>query len=123
MLFVLVGGAVDLRTISGGDLLTGVLTIAASTIVRCVAAVLCLTHTPLEQWERYFVGLAWAPKATVQAAVGAHALDAAVALGMSSTEQDRGQMILTLAVLCIVLTAPAGTAAIAWVGPRWLRRR
>ena len=70
----------------------------------------------LSRPERLFVALAWLPKATVQAAVGAVALDAAESDGA----EDRARVVLTVAVLAIVMTAPLGAVLIAVFGPRLL---
>ena len=62
--------------------------------------------------------MAYTPKATVQAAIGAAPLLALRAAGMAT---GPGEVILAVAVLSIVLTAPAGAWAIAALGERVLR--
>ena len=59
---------------------------------------------------------AW-PKATVQAAIGGGAL---LALGLAGRPTGPGEVILAVAVLSILLTAPVGAWAISWSGERWL---
>merc|ERR1711924_387433 len=70
----------------------------------------------LRRSERAFTALAWLPKATVQAALGAVALDSA------STERERemGRAILTISVLSILCTAPVGATIIGVSGPKLL---
>ncbi len=76
--------------------------------------------------ERLFVAIAWLPKATVQAAIGGIALDNAKNLPEdheSREEYERlGSMILTIAVLVILITAPIGAIGIMLSGPKLLKR-
>mmetsp|Transcript_43478 Transcript_43478/g.98273 ORF Transcript_43478/g.98273 Transcript_43478/m.98273 type:complete len:111 (+) Transcript_43478:1525-1857(+) len=81
----------------------------------------------LSSAERKFIVVAWLPKATVQAAIGAEVLDAALALQAAAAEPSDldylvswGRAILTCAVLAILLTAPVGAVGIHALGPRWL---
>jgi NhaP-type Na+/H+ or K+/H+ antiporter len=67
--------------------------------------------------ERAFVAVAYTPKATVQAAIGAAPLMALRAAGLPTAP---GELILAVAVLSIVLTAPVGAIAIALLGERVL---
>lgn len=66
-------------------------------------ALLCLVKTPLNIRERVFCVVAYMPKATVQAAIGGIPL----AMGLGC-----GKLVLTVAVLAILLTAPLGACAI-----------
>ena len=68
------------------------------------------------------MALAWIPKATVQAAIGALALDLARQYQAGPQAEIYGTQILTLAVLAIITTAPVGALAIAWSGPHWLQK-
>ena len=76
-----------------------VVMIFAALIFRAIGVLLCMAGTRLERRERLFCALAYLPKATVQAAIGA----APLAAGLSS-----GSMILSVAVLGIIITAPLG---------------
>jgi len=84
--------------------------------VRCGAAYLAVGGRGLRWQERLFTALAWMPKATVQAAIGAIALDEA----RDQREQEMGRDVLAIAVLSILCTAPAGAIAISTLGPRLL---
>ena len=97
-LFVLVGAAVDVQyaALAGAR---AVLMIGIALIFRCVGVSLCLLHTHLNKKERLFCMIAYLPKATVQAAIGSTALD----LGLSC-----GPIVLSVAVLAILITAPLG---------------
>ena len=98
ILFVLVGAAVDIRyTLSAGP--AAVLMILLALAFRSVGVALCVAGTRLNRKERLFCIIAYLPKATVQAAIGSVPL----AMGLSC-----GQMVLSVAVLAILITAPLG---------------
>lgn len=98
ILFVLVGAAVDLRyTAAAGGF--AVLVIFLSLIFRMAGVFVCVLGTGLSWKERLFCAISYLPKATVQAAIGSVPL--AVGLGC-------GKMILSVAVLAILITAPFG---------------
>lgn len=98
ILFVLVGAAVDLRyTAAAGGF--AVLVIFLSLIFRMAGVFVCVLGTGLSWKERLFCAISYLPKATVQAAIGSVPL--AVGLGC-------GKMILSVAVLAILITAPLG---------------
>ena len=98
LLFVLVGAAVDIRyTLQAGA--GAVLMIAVGLCLRSVGTWLCMLGTPLNGKERLYCVIAYLPKATVQAAIGSIPL----ALGLPC-----GNMVLSVAVLSILITAPLG---------------
>lgn len=98
LLFVLVGAAVDIRyTLSAG--LGAVAMIFIGLAFRSVGVFLCLLGTDLNKKERLYTVFAYLPKATVQAAIGAVPLS----MGLSC-----GNIILSVAVLGILITAPLG---------------
>lgn len=98
ILFVLVGAAVDIRyTIKAG--IAAVFMILIALIFRAAGVFLCMLHTKLNWKERLFCILAYLPKATVQAAISSVPL----AMGL-----DCGQIVLSVAVLAILITAPLG---------------
>ena len=102
VLFVLVGANVDLHyAISAG--FAPVLLILAALVFRSVGVLLSLIATPLTLKERLFCVIAYLPKATVQAAIGGVPL----AMGLPC-----GQLVLTVAVLGILITAPIGAIGI-----------
>ena len=98
ILFVLVGAAVDIRYVSETGL-AAVLMVFAALIFRAAGVVLCLAGTKLSRRERLFCVIAYLPKATVQAAIGS------VPLAM---ELPCGKIVLSVAVLAILITAPLG---------------
>ena len=98
ILFVLVGAAVDIRyTLQAGA--GAVLMIAVGLLFRCAGVWLCMLGTRLNRKERLYCMIAYLPKATVQAAIGSIPL----ALGLPC-----GNMVLSVAVLSILITAPLG---------------
>lgn len=98
LLFVLVGATVNFSTVQKAGLLS-IFVILAVLIFRMAGVYLCLLGTKLNKKERLFSAFAYMPKATVQAAIGGIPL----ALGLSC-----GDIVLTVAVLSIVITAPLG---------------
>ncbi len=112
LLFVLVGATVDLQfAISAGAV--SFLIVMAGLIFRMAGVGVSLFNTAFNPKERLFVMMAYTPKATVQAAIGAIPLTAGLAAG---------NQILTAAVLSILLTAPIGAAAIDHFYPRLLEK-
>lgn len=102
VLFVLVGAAVDIRyTLSAG--LAAVLMIAVALVCRAGGVLLCVAGTQLSWKERLFCVIAYLPKATVQAAIGSVPLSAGLPCG---------KIILSVAVLAIIITAPIGAIGI-----------
>ena len=103
-LFVLVGATVNIGYL-GRVGVRALLMIAGALLFRMAGVWVCLLGTGLKRGEKAFTMLAYTPKATVQAAIGGIPL----ALGFAC-----GDTVLTVAVLAIVLTAPAGAFAIDW---------
>lgn len=102
ILFVLVGAAVDIRyTLNAG--ISAVFLILGSLLFRAAGVLLCTIKTDLSAKERLFCIIAYLPKATVQAAIGSVPLSA----GLSC-----GKMVLSVAVLAILITAPLGAIGI-----------
>lgn len=102
ILFVLVGAAVDIRyTLSAG--IAAVLMIFTALIFRACGVMICTIKTELTWQERLFCVIAYLPKATVQAAIGSVPLAAGLPCG---------KIILSVAVLAIIITAPIGAFGI-----------
>lgn len=81
---------------------------------------LALTGSDLSPAESLFCIIAYLPKATVQAAMGAVPLTMVMEGRMTSMTEASGQVILAMAVLSIVVTAPLGAIGIKVAGPRLL---
>lgn len=102
ILFVLVGAAVDIRyTLNAGG--AAILMILVALLFRSVGVAICVIRTRLTKKERFFCILSYLPKATVQAAIGSVPL----AMGLPC-----GQIVLSVAVLGILITAPLGAILI-----------
>ena len=102
VLFVLVGAAVDIRyTLSAG--IAAVFMIFIALIFRTAGVLICTIKTKLNMKEIIFCVIAYLPKATVQAAIGSVPLAAGLACG---------KIILSVAVLAIIITAPLGALGI-----------
>lgn len=102
VLFVLVGAAIDIRyTLSAG--IAAVFMIFIALIFRMAGVLICTIKTKLNMKERIFCVIAYLPKATVQAAIGSVPLAAGLACG---------KIILSVAVLAIIITAPLGALGI-----------
>lgn len=104
VLFTLVGAQVNLG-VTWRSGLAGLAVLAIGLVARSSGTLLCLQGSKLTAGERLFVTVAFIPKATVQAAIGAVPLMAMQAAGMPSAP---GEIILAVAVLSIVTTAPLG---------------
>lgn len=101
-LFVLVGVTVDLQYAFAAGAPAIVLVLGAL-MFRMAGVALSLVKTRLTGSEKLFCMIAYTPKATVQAAIGAIPLSMGLACG---------QKVLTVAVLAILITAPLGAVGI-----------
>lgn len=101
-LFVLVGATVNIHYL-GKVGVRAVIVIVGAIVFRMLGVFVCLLGTNIGKKNRLFAMLAYTPKATVQAAIGGIPLS----LGFAC-----GDMVLTVAVLAIVITAPLGAFAI-----------
>lgn len=112
-LFVLVGAAVDLRyALSAGVM--AVLAVLGALCFRALGVLVCVSGAHFSGKEKLFCVLGYLPKATVQAAIGGVPL----AMGLGC-----GQIVLTVAVIAILVTAPLGALAIDRSYPRLLTQR
>ncbi len=102
LLFVLVGATVDITyAMSAG--FAAILVIFGVLIFRMIGVFFCMIKTKLSIKERLFCMIAYIPKATVQAAIGSIPLT----MGLPC-----GKIVLTVAVLSILITAPLGAFGI-----------
>ena len=112
LLFVLVGAQVNIPVAWHAGL-AGAALIFSALVARSLGTYLSVLGTDLNTKERLFCVISYIPKATVQAAIGAVPLEAGV---------PGGEIILAVAVLSILLTAPLGAIGILFTGERWLER-
>ncbi|MDF1525885.1 MAG: sodium:proton antiporter [bacterium] len=111
LLFVLVGAQVNIKVAWEAGLAGGLL-ILAGLAARSVGTWISLAGSGLDAREKLFAVVAYIPKATVQAAIGAIPLAAGL---------PGGEVILAVAVLSILITAPTGAIGIKFLGERILQ--
>jgi len=110
LLFVLVGAQVNIHVALSSGLL-GLVILSLGLVVRSIGVLVSLMGTNLNAKERLFCVISYFPKATVQAAMGAVPLAAGV---------KSGELILAIAVLSIIITAPLGAIGIKIAGEKLL---
>lgn len=111
ILFVLVGASMSIESVKDSGLIAVVL-IVLLLVFRGLGVLLSVLGTQLNKEEKAFAIFAYLPKATVQAAIGAVPL----AMGLPN-----GQIILTISVVAILVTAPLGAVLIDQTHNRLLR--
>lgn len=110
-LFVLIGAAVNVKVAFGAGAF-GIAIIVIGLIGRSIGVIIALLGSNLNRKEKLFTVIAYTPKATVQAALGAVPLASGVA---------SGELILAVAVMAIIITAPLGAIAIKGLAPKLLK--
>jgi len=112
LLFVLVGAEVNIKVAWDAGL-QGAAIIFIALIARSIGTYISVMGTDLNVRERLFCVVSYIPKATVQAAIGAVPFEAGV---------KGGEIILAVAVLSILITAPLGAIGILITGEKWLTK-
>lgn len=112
VLFAMVGAQVDLNAAKEAGM-AAIFLILIALVSRSVGTYLCTLGSGFSLKEKLFVVISYLPKATVQAAIGSAPLAAMAERGMDTRP---GQIILAVAVMSILLTAPLGAFAISWGG-------
>ena len=102
ILFVMVGAGVNIE-IGKNYLATALIIISLGLLLRGAGTYISLMGSQLNFTERLFVVVSYIPKATVQAAIGSIPLAAGV---------KSGEIILAIAVISILFTAPLGAISI-----------
>ncbi|WP_330396846.1 cation:proton antiporter [Anaeromicrobium sediminis] len=110
LLFVLIGAQVNIYVALNSGIL-GLFIIAIGLLARSIGVLISVAGTNFNWREKLFCVIAYIPKATVQAAIGAVPLAAGV---------ESGELILAIAVLSIIVTAPLGAFGIKITGEKWL---
>ncbi len=111
LLFVLVGAQVNIQ-LAASFAVVGLAIILIGLTARSTGVYLSLMGSNLNLREKIFCIIAYTPKATVQAAIGAIPLS----MGVAS-----GQEILAIAVIAILFTAPLGALGVNWYGEKVLK--
>jgi NhaP-type Na+/H+ or K+/H+ antiporter len=131
-LFALLGASVLIENLTPAIVGGGILVIFMGLLLRAAAAYVCAMTTTWNVKEKLFTMITWCPKATVQAALSTVALDYVTDSDNRKefdddggdtdykTLKDRATIVLTVAVLSIILTAPVFAVAMKWTGEHWL---
>ncbi|AQQ71651.1 potassium/proton antiporter [Limihaloglobus sulfuriphilus] len=112
LLFIFVGTEVNVPVALKAGL-AGAAVIGIGLIGRSIAVQICMLGSGFNAKERVFLGVSYLPKATVQAAIGAAPL---AAMKAGNMDTGPGEIILAVAAMSILLTAPLGSVAISWAG-------
>ncbi|XP_072552181.1 sodium/hydrogen exchanger 9B2 [Salminus brasiliensis] len=121
LLFGLIGAEITISALSPDTVGLGMATLCVGVVIRVLVTFAAVLFAGFNLKEKIFISLAWLPKATVQAAIGSTALDMARSIGDQQMEYY-GMVVLTVAVLSILVTAPIGALAIGLAGPRLLQK-
>ncbi len=122
LLFVYIGTEVQISKIDHSLIGVGVVILLLGLIARSLGVWISLFGSELTMKEKIFCMIAYWPKATVQAAMGAVPLTMIMSGNITSLSEEIGQVILAMAVLSIIVTAPLGAIGIKLTGPRFLKR-
>jgi NhaP-type Na+/H+ or K+/H+ antiporter len=134
LLFGLLGAAVSIKSLSPDLLGNGVSIVLIGLVARVISTYACVIPTDYTMKERGFTCITWCPKATVQAALSTVALDYVEDSANEKEFDDdtddkassyevnkqRATVVLTVAVLSIIMTAPTFAIAIKYSGEAWL---
>ncbi|XP_060663049.1 sodium/hydrogen exchanger 9B2-like [Drosophila nasuta] len=121
ILFGLTGATIKIRQLDSSLLYTGAACIFSGVIIRIFLTAGIAFGDRLNIKEKFFVGLSWMAKATVQAALGPVALRH---LGDKASENEIkwAKTVQTICILSIILTAPLGAILISVTGTRMLTK-
>uniref|UniRef100_A0AC34GZ28 Cation/H+ exchanger domain-containing protein n=1 Tax=Panagrolaimus sp. ES5 TaxID=591445 RepID=A0AC34GZ28_9BILA len=123
LLFSLIGYQLDLNQLNKSNILQSILVLVLGLCVRCIVSVYSLFKTKLNFKEKFFVSIAWLPKATIQAVLAPIIMDL---IRENPTKYEKyeteGKIILTATILSILITAPAGAILIRLLGPLMLKK-
>jgi Kef-type K+ transport system membrane component KefB len=125
MLFSTIGAAVNFSALASGTILRSIIIVCTGAIVRIIVSVLSMMGFGYTWREKIFYGIAWTPKATVQAALSAAPLDLIQKLKGGATDYDEwvqwGNDILTTGVFAIIICGTLGVTAIHLFSPKLLQ--
>ncbi|KAK9730825.1 Sodium/hydrogen exchanger family [Popillia japonica] len=121
IVFGLLGMEIDLSILNGRTIIFCIMTIIIPLLLRVVVSFLSTYSSNFNLKENVFIAICWIPKTTLQAALGAVALDKARALN-DEAMIHHATIVLVISVLSIVLTSPIGGVLIMQLGPKFLHR-
>lgn len=120
LLFVYIGSEVRLVDVDTSLIGVGIIILMIGLSARSLGVYISLINSHLNLKEKLFCVIAYWPKATVQAAMGAVPLTMVFNGQMKDMTVETGHLILTMAVLSIIVTAPLGAIGIKLTGPKLL---
>jgi NhaP-type Na+/H+ or K+/H+ antiporter len=120
LLFVYIGTEVQIQQLDASIVGAGLLILLLGLMARSFGVWLSLLGSDLNNREKLFCVIAYWPKATVQAAIGAVPLTLIQEGKLGDVPVETGQVILAIAVLSIITTAPIGAIGIKLFGPKLL---
>jgi len=125
--FATVGAAVQFKYIEGKSFGFSILIIFLGVAMRWIGTIVAASEPKFNCKEKMFFGFAWIPKATVQAAIGGTVFIKSQALDENDIRADvkqqwidYGKILLSMAVIAVIITAPAGAILTNTLGPMWL---
>ncbi|XP_047544389.1 sodium/hydrogen exchanger 9B2-like isoform X2 [Vanessa atalanta] len=126
MLFAITGAQVVIADLPPHLVLVGGGIIITCIVVRALLTSVSAVRSNLNMKEKIFVGLAWMAKATVQAALAPVALDEVRKMSLDDETMTEltnyAEIIITVCIMSIVITAPLGAIVITITGPRLLSK-
>ncbi|CAG0895844.1 unnamed protein product [Darwinula stevensoni] len=123
LLFGLIGTEMDFAQIKPTTIGYGLIVICGGLFIRCCASYVSLFGGDFNAKEKLFSAVAWMPKATVQAAIGPYALDAAKAMPDPNPQFiEWGRDIVTIVVMAILISASIGTIFIGCCSSKLLEK-
>ncbi|XP_026322651.1 sodium/hydrogen exchanger 9B2-like isoform X2 [Hyposmocoma kahamanoa] len=128
MLFSVTGAQVVIKELEPRLVLISAGILLTCTVLRALLTSACAVRSNLNTKEKFFVGLSWMAKATVQAALGTVALDEVKKMYAVTGEDppaeliEYAEIVITVCIMSIVITAPVGAIVITIAGPRLLSK-
>ncbi|XP_048484466.1 sodium/hydrogen exchanger 9B2 isoform X3 [Plutella xylostella] len=126
MLFAVTGAQVVISELEPHLVLVGGGILVTCMVLRMLVTSASAVRSNLNIKEKFFVGLSWMAKATVQAALGPVALDEIRKIsgveGPTAELIRYAETVMTICILSIVITAPIGAIVITIAGPRLLTK-
>jgi len=120
VLFAFIGTDLKLDLLKEGNMIfLGLLVLLFGLIIRLIVVTCSVWGSGFSHKEVLFINIAWLPKATVQAALAPVALENARNLGKPH-DVECATLLVSIAVISILLTAPLGAFGIQIFGPRLL---
>lgn len=126
-MFATVGASVQFKKIKIDSFGLSIAVILLALLMRWLGTIVAASEPKFVFKEKAFLGFAWIPKATVQAAIGGTFLIKAQELKLTEVTADTkkqwiawGEILLSMAVIAVIITAPLGAILTNTLGVKWL---